>query len=300
MKTLAVLSILLFLTAGTSQAASSLRFTPPPGDTSLRDFAHGLGSNAQERQQLLDAITVAKTELFEQPNAAKGWKNNLAGAYTFFISSTSHVWTGKASDPGAQVQLFARLGEVLAPDLAGVSDRDKAALYNTLVASGSLPLLLYVDGEQSGNRTQMEQARTLAAEYSRTLMKSEPQALVAMLSGGSGGAPAVAGAAPAAPAPATSAPRSAGSGGLDGRWECAVMAPRLVPGVNGTSMMIFQPVPGIRFEIAGNRYRTTGGGGTVSRSGDTLRFSGTDMNGMVASVNGDGLMFGEDQTCNRP
>jgi hypothetical protein len=207
MKSLALLSILLCLTAGTSHAAASLRFTPPPGDTSLRDFANGLGSNAQERQQLLEAITVAKTELFERPHAAKGWKNNIAGAYTFFISSTSHVWTGNAPDTAAQDRLFGRLGEVLAADLAGVSDRDKATLYNTLLASASLPLLLYVEGEQAGNREQMQQARTLAAEYSRTIMNSEPQALVAMLWGGDGDAPAVA---PAAPAPVPSAPRAAG------------------------------------------------------------------------------------------
>ncbi|HEX4854917.1 DUF6683 family protein [Arenimonas sp.] len=298
MKKLVLASILLFLAAGTHQVVASVRFTPPPGDTSLRDVVHDLGSNAEERQQLLDAITVAKTELFERPNAAKGWKNNVAGAYTFFISSTSHVWTGQAPDAAAQDGLFSRLGEAMAADLAGVSDRDKAVLYNTMIASASLPLLLYVDGQQSGNREQMEQARTLAGEYSRALLQSEPQALVAMLSGGAVDAPSAARA--AAPAPAHSAPKAAVSGGLDGQWECMVLSPRLVPGMGGNSMMIFQPVPGVRFEIAGNRYRTTGGGGTVSRSGDTLRFSGTDMNGMVASVNGDSLKFGEDQTCSRP
>ena len=89
MKYIIALSILLALSTGAAPATAAMRFTPPPGDPSLKNFADGLGKNAQEREQLLQALTTAKTELFEQPNAAKGWKNNVAGAYTFFASSIS-------------------------------------------------------------------------------------------------------------------------------------------------------------------------------------------------------------------
>jgi len=293
MKHTAALSLLLLLSAGASQAATALRFTPPPGDASLKEFADKLGNNASEREQMLQAITTAKAEIFEQRYASKGWKNNVAGAYTFFISGVSYVWTGKVPDGAAEDRLFAQMGETLAPDLAGVSDREKTTLYNTLIASISLPLLLYIDGEQTGNHAQIEQARTLAAQYSREILKMEPEQVGRLL-------PAAPDAGPATTAAAVApAPMAGGAGQLDGRWQCVVSSVRYVPGAGGSSMMMVDSIPSISFDIAGNRYRTSAGGGTLSVVGHELRFSGNDMGNMVAKLDGSTLVFDSVTRCDR-
>lgn len=298
MKHIAVLSILLLLSTGAAQATSALRFTPPAGDASLKEFADKLGNNASEREQMLQAITTAKTEIFEQRYASKGWKNNVAGAYTFFISGVSYVWTGKVPDGAAEDRLFAQMGETLAPDLAGVSDREKATLYNTLIGSISLPLLLYIDGEQTGNQAQMEQARTLAAQYSREILKMEPEQVGRLLPAAPGtGAATASSAAP--PAAVATAPVARGAGQLDGHWQCTMSSVRYVPGFNGSSMMVIDPVPSIQFDIAGNRYSTNAGGGTLSVVGDELRFSGSDMGSLVARLDGSQLVFDGNTRCDR-
>lgn len=295
------LVLCLSLVAATTAAAqaSALRFTPPAGDPALKEFADKLGSTGAEREQLLQAITAAKTEIFEQRYASRGWKNNVAGAYAFFVSGVSYVWTGNIPDGAAEDRLFAQFGETLAPDLAGVSDREKATLYNTLIASASLPLLLYIDGEQTGNKAQMEQARTLVAEYSRQLLKMEPQQVGGLLqtTPGTGAAATPAAVAPAAVA---STPAAGGAGQLDGHWNCTVSSVRYVPGFNGSSMMVVDAIPSIQFDIAGNRYRTSAGGGTLSIVGHELRFSGNDMGGMVAKLDGSALVFDVGARCLRP
>ncbi len=254
---------------------ASLRFTPVAGDEALQAFAADLGKSPQERQQLVQALAASKTALFEKPYAARGWKNNVAGAYVFFVSSVTLVWTDGAADSAAQDKLFAEFSARLAPSLTDVPNKDKAALYDTLLASALLPVLLHVDGKQQKSQAQLEQARTLVAEYSRKLMHAEPQEVAAMLTGTSG--------------KRGDAPSSGGGAGrFDGRWECVTYRNRLVSGAGGTSMTMLDINPGVSFVVVGNRFTTSGGGGTVSFSGNTVTFSGTDMNGWVGTLLNEG------------
>ena len=163
-------------------ALASLRFTPPAGSPALKAFVDDLGRSPDESQQLLQVITTTKAA-FEKEYGAKGWKNNVAGAFAFVIGSIGYIWSGNEPDAATQDRLFEALTAVLAqsPEMAKASPREKAALYDTLVASTSIPLLLYIDGSQKNDKAQMEQARGLAAEYSRKVLQAEPQALAAML-----------------------------------------------------------------------------------------------------------------------
>ena len=165
-----------------ASALASLRFTPPAGSHAMETFVDGLGRTPDERQQLLQVIAATKTA-FEQDYAAKGWKNNVAGAFAFFIGSIGYIWSGHEPDAAAQDRLFEALSTVLAqsPDMPKASPREKAALYDTLIASASIPLLLYIDGSQKNDKAQVEQARGLAAEYSRKVLQAEPEALAGML-----------------------------------------------------------------------------------------------------------------------
>lgn len=167
--------------AGARAAAGAGQFTPDAGDDSLRKLADGAGSTPQERQQMLQ-IAQAGKELFEQKYGAKGWKNDLAGAYAFFIVAVSTVYNGGEPDAATQDRLFDALSTTMAqaPELAKTSARDKTAMYNMLVAGGGVPLLFYIDGKQQNNAAEVDQARKIAAEFSRKLLNTEPQALAAM------------------------------------------------------------------------------------------------------------------------
>lgn len=163
-------------------ALAALRFKPVAGNQALRAYANEIGSTAEEREQLLQVFTATKAA-FEQDYAAKGWKNNVAGSFAFFIGSIGYIWSGHEPDAATQDRLFRALTAVLAeaPEIAKASAQEKTALYDTLIASASMPLVLYIDGSQKNDKAQMEQARKLAAEYSRKVLNTEPQALAALL-----------------------------------------------------------------------------------------------------------------------
>lgn len=272
--------------AGTG--AASLRFKPPAGEAALREFADGLGKTPAERQELLQAITTAKRELFEQPYAAKGWTNNVAGAYAFFVVSLDVVRTDSAADPAVQDRLFARFRETLAPGLAGVSDAEKAALYDTLIANASLPLLLYIDAHGKNDLAQVEQARKLAADAGRRLLDMEPEEVSALLQRSPGGE-AVA----SAPAPAGEA-RGAP---VDGRYEC--MMNQLSHGAGANFTVTYQPT-GLWFVIQGGRYSTRGAGGTVQATPDVVSFQGGGYDGWRGARRGDAIVFRKDRGDPRP
>ena len=163
-------------------ALAALRFKPATGNQAMRAYANDVGSNAEEREQLLQVFTATKAA-FEQDYGPKGWKNNVAGAFAFFIGSIGYIWSGHEPDAATQDRLFQGLTALLAeaPEIAKASAQEKAALYDTLIASASMPLVLYIDGSQKNDKAQMEQARKLAAEYSRKVLNTEPQTLAAML-----------------------------------------------------------------------------------------------------------------------
>ncbi len=168
--------------AASKAAAASAKFSPVAGDDSLQKLADSLGSDAQERQQMLQLVNAGK-QLFEQKYAGKGWTDNVAGAFAFFIVATSTVYTDKEPSAAAQDNLFAALETTLAqsPDLAKASAGEKTALYNSLAACAGLSLLFYVDGKQQGNAAEIGKAKEMAAGFSRKLLNLEPQALAAML-----------------------------------------------------------------------------------------------------------------------
>ena len=273
----------------TASTVAALRFTPTSSNA-LQTFANNLGKNPEERQQLLQVITATKAS-FEQRYAAKGWKNNVAGAYAFFIGTMAMVWSGNEPDADAQGRLFDALATTLAqsPDLASASNADKAALYDTLIASASLPLLLFVDGTQQKNNAEIQQARALATEYSRKIMHSEPQALVGMLradtgkhAGASGGGE---------PVMQTAAPMTVQ--GLDGRYDCQMLSVRA-----GASFSVeYRPI-GLWFSIVGNSYSANGGDGRIDATTGDVGFHGGAYNGWRGARINNAIVFRKDNHSN--
>lgn len=168
-------------TATTAVPPSATRFSPVAGDDSVKQLADSLGNTAEERTQILQLAGAGK-ELFAQKYRGRGWDNTLAGAMTFFIVATHIVTTDVEPTADVERALFDALNATLAQsDIARASNADKTALYNVLLASAGLPLVFYVDGKQTGNAAQVEQAKTMAAGFSRQVLGVEPEALAGML-----------------------------------------------------------------------------------------------------------------------
>lgn len=266
--------------ANAQSGPAATRFTPVAGDDSVKQLADSLGNTPEERQQILQLAGAGK-ELFAQKFKGK-WDNTLAGAMTFFVVSAYIVSTEQQPAATAEAELFASLDAMLAQSEIGrASNKEKTALYNTLLASAGLPLVVYVEAKQGKNAALVEQAKAMAAGFSRKLFKMELPALLALLdSGTSTNTVASSASAPAARA-------SAGGAGVDGRYDCQMNAMQY----NGASFVVQYQPTGMWFTINGNRYSAQSGGGTIDASADVVGFHGGAYDGWRGARRGDAIVF---------
>ena len=179
--------------AATQKPASPAvtRFTPVAGDDSVKQLADSLGNTPEERQQILQLASAGK-DIFalKYKGNLKERENTLAGAMAFFVTAAYIVQTGQQPSAAAEEQLFASLNATLASsDIVQASDAEKTALYNVLLASAGMPLVIYTEGSRSGNAGLVEQARTMIDGLGRKLFNMELEQIVGMLGAGGGGNP---------------------------------------------------------------------------------------------------------------
>ena len=284
---MAIVFLFAALSAHAQLGPAATRFTPVAGDDSVKQLADSLGNTPEERQQILQLAGAGK-ELFAQKFKGK-WDNTLAGAMTFFVVSAYIVSTEQQPAAAAEAELFASLDAMLAQSEIGrASNKEKTALYNTLLASAGLPLVVYVEAKQGKNAALVEQAKTMAAGFSRKLFKMELPALLALLdSGTSTDAVASSASAPAARA-------SAGGAGVDGRYDCQMNAMQY----NGASFVVQYQPTGMWFTINGNRYSAQSGGGTIDASADVVGFHGGAYDGWRGARRGDAIVFRKNDHAN--
>ena len=273
---------LLAVPVAHAQNAAATRFTPVADDDSVKNLADSLGNTPEERQQILQLAGAGK-ELFAQKYKGR-WNNTVAGAMTFFIVAGRIVSTGEQPAIDAENRLFDSLDRLLGQSEIGrASNKDKTALYNVLLAGAGLPLVIYVEGKQVKNDALVEQARTMAAGFSRKFFSKELQELTAMLDTGAN-ANALAS---MTGTPAASAGSSGGGQNVDGRYSCQVAA-LLFDGVSYVTQ--YQPA-GMSFTIQGNSYSAQAGGGTIQATADVVSFSGGAYAGWSGARRGDAIAF---------
>jgi len=249
-----------------------VKFSPVAGDTSFQQFANDNGSTAAEKQLMLQ-IAASTKALFEERYASRGLKNNVAGAFAFFIISNMTVYTGSEPSEVTQTALFETLDGIFSESQAFVaaSNKEKQELYNTLIAYSGFPLTVYADGVQKGDSQQIEKARSLAAGYIKLILKIEPESLRPLL----------------AIDPSntlqdrTPEPRKdispAASSSLNAKYSCLKLASR-----NGST--VHDPA-GLGLTIRDGSYSpVSGSGGKVSISGNTATFSGGVLNGYRGEI----------------
>ena len=287
------LALIALFTVPTAHAqkpsSAATHFTPVAGDDSVKNLADSLGNTPEERQQILQLAGAGK-ELFAQKYKGK-WNNTVAGAMTFFIVSGHIVSTGEQPAPDAENRLFESLDGLLGQSEIGrASNKDKTALYNVLLAGAGLPLVVYVEGKQNKNDALVEQARTMAAGFSRKFFSKELQELTAMLDTGAN-ANALAS---MTGTPAASAGSSGGGQNVDGRYDCQMAALQF----DGVSYVTQYRPTGMWFIIKGGSYSAQSGGGTIQASSDVVSFRGGAYAGWSGARRGEAIVFRKDDQSN--
>ena len=286
---LIILALLAFVPLAHAQAsrAPATRFPPVAGDGSVKLLADSLGNTPEERRQILEWANAGK-ELFAQKYKGR-WNDTLAGAMTFFVVSTYIVNTGEQPAAAAEQRLFASLdGTLSRSEIGRASDAEKTALYNVLLASAGLPLVIYVEGKQGNNAALVEQSKVMAAGLGRKLFRMELQALTAMLESGADASAL----ASMAGGPAAQAPRR--GQGLDGRYDCQMAALQF----DGVSYVTQYRPTGMWFTIKGGSYSAQAGGGTIEAGADVVSFRGGAYAGWSGARRGEAIVFRKDDQSN--
>lgn len=151
-------------------------FRPDATVNTGKIIADTLGETAEEKQLYLKIYTDTRTA-FETQTSAKGWKNNIAGAFAFFIISTGTIYQG-SEEPGDDSvdALYNAINQSLdeIPEFGSMANRDKQALYNTLIAFAGIPIATYFEGVGNKDAATINVAKQLSGALIKMVLKIEP------------------------------------------------------------------------------------------------------------------------------
>jgi hypothetical protein len=152
-------------------------FRPDATIDTGKTIGDALGETPEEKA-LLKRIYQATKTAFEAQAASKGWKNNIAGAFTFFIVATSTIYH-QSEDPSDETvdALYQAINESLdeIPEFGKMANRDKQGLYNTLIGFAAIPLATYTEGKEGNSAETVETSRKLAGMLMLLVLKIEPE-----------------------------------------------------------------------------------------------------------------------------
>lgn len=164
-----------------------VEYTPPPAPKNYGLFrtdatvdtgkiiADALGETPAEKKLYMQIYTATKSA-YETESAAKGWKNNIAGAFTFFIVSNSTIYHGSDEPSDDTVSaLYQAINQSIddVPEFGKMTNRDKQGLYNTLIAFAGIPLAAYTEGQQRKDEATVKVASQIAGQLIELVLKVE-------------------------------------------------------------------------------------------------------------------------------
>lgn len=152
------------------------RFTPSKSSAAARQLSEALSKSPEERA-MLSALVTATKQAFESQPETQTWKNNVAGALTFFLVGNLTIAQGleEPSDEVTQA-LFVAVSQTVdeTPELAKASNKDKQQLYDLLIGFTGIPIAILADAQERHDAEQEKQAREIAANLIRLVLKVEP------------------------------------------------------------------------------------------------------------------------------
>lgn len=149
------------------------RFKPEKSLTVAKQVSEALGSSAEEKKMIGELIKATK-QAFEAQPETQAWRNNVAGALAFFMITTVTVANDAAEPSDAATEaVFQAFNQTLdaTPDFAKATNKEKAQLYETLIAFTSLPLAIYADAKERNDAAQLAQAKEIAANLLQLVLK---------------------------------------------------------------------------------------------------------------------------------
>lgn len=151
-------------------------FKPDKKVNTGKALADGLGDTPEEKQ-LVAAVFQATKQAFEAQPETKAWRNNVAGALAFFIIGNVSVYQG-AEEPSDQASqaLFQAINQTLdeVPEFGKMANKDKQALYDTLIGFTGMPLALATEANERKDAEGAAAARAMAGELLKLVLKVDP------------------------------------------------------------------------------------------------------------------------------
>lgn len=152
-------------------------FTPDASVNTGKTIADAVGDTPQDKK-LIETIVSATKTAYDAEAVRRGWKrNNIAGAFTFFIVSNVTV-AHDSTEPSDETvnALYDAIERTLdeVPEFGRMANRDKQALNNTLIGLTGIPLATYMEGKNNGDAATIKVASALAGEMIKIVLKVEP------------------------------------------------------------------------------------------------------------------------------
>jgi hypothetical protein len=155
------------------------KFRPDATVDTGRLISDTLGETPEEKALLKQIYTTVKAG-YDKEAAAKGWSNNIAGAFTFFLVSNSTIYHD-SSEPGDETveAIYAAVNQTLdeIPEFGKMANKDKQAFNNIMIAFAAIPLATYTQGKEAGDAATVGMARQLAGQLIELVMKTSPDNL---------------------------------------------------------------------------------------------------------------------------
>ena len=150
---------------------SVVKFKPVGDSGVIKALADALGGSAEQKTALTQVFSQIKKG-YEAEIAKKGISNNLAAAFTFFITAnvTAYYQSAEPSDPATET-LFGQVQDVISsiPEFARMTDAEKQKMHDWLVCMGGFSMMGYLDAKQTGDKQGLGNYREFA-NYSLLLV----------------------------------------------------------------------------------------------------------------------------------
>ena len=161
--------------AQTKANPAAYRFTPGPDPGVADELATAFSKAEDQKSNLKDLFTKVKQAY--ETDQDKDKVNNLAAAFTFFISADVVAYTQTDEpDDNSTNQLFEKLQIAISndPEFAQMTDREKQRVHDWLVCVGGFTMLGYADAKQTGDAQNLAAYREFAANSLRLVMGMDP------------------------------------------------------------------------------------------------------------------------------
>ena len=151
-------------------------FTPVSKSDNFKIIADEVGKTDEERtlyKQLFSELAKG----YESEVAAKGRKNNLAAAMTFFIAATVTIYNDDPDPSGEALEnLFQALTAMYdeTPGMANVPNKDKQFLHDTFISFSGMPLAFYMEAKEKNDPEMLKLAKVVAGALLLDVLKINP------------------------------------------------------------------------------------------------------------------------------